>query len=131
MEEIEDMHAIVTRMDELGEFRVFLSDPDDWAVNEAPGLDETQVPQLTPEEWTKLYLGLLTAALAKGCMNAFLSGGERFLNYLQTREQTTTTYGALTGTVLSLRERVLGSKTTRKLSRVQVSCRSCADLSAP
>ncbi|RXW22760.1 hypothetical protein EST38_g3089 [Candolleomyces aberdarensis] len=108
LEEIEEMHAIVTRMEELGEFRVFLSDPDDWAMSEAPGLDETQVPQLTSEEWTELYLGLLTAALAKGCINAVLGDGER-LDYLLSREQTTATHGALTGAVLSLRERVLGS----------------------
>ncbi|KAJ2923234.1 hypothetical protein H1R20_g13859, partial [Candolleomyces eurysporus] len=109
LEEIEDMHAIVTRMDELGELRLFLADPDEWAVREAPGLDETQVPQITSEEWTKAYLGLLTAALAKGCINALLGSGEQFLDYLQSREQTTATYGALTDTVLSLRERVLGS----------------------
>ncbi|KAJ2930601.1 hypothetical protein H1R20_g6495, partial [Candolleomyces eurysporus] len=108
LEEIEEMHAIVTRMDELGELRLYLADPDDWAVREAPGLDETQVPQLTSEEWTKAYLGLLTAALAKGCINALLGGGEQFLDYLQSREHTTATYGALTDTVLSLRERVLG-----------------------
>ncbi|KAJ2930600.1 hypothetical protein H1R20_g6496, partial [Candolleomyces eurysporus] len=108
LEEIEDMHAIVTKMDELGEFRVFVSVPDEWPMREAPGLDEAQVPQFTSEEWTKVYLGLLTAALTKGCMNALLGGGEPFLNYLQARERTTATHGALTGTVLSFRERSLG-----------------------
>ncbi|KAJ2923203.1 hypothetical protein H1R20_g13891, partial [Candolleomyces eurysporus] len=108
LEEIEDMHAIVTKMDELGELRVFVSVPDEWPMREAPGLDEAQVPQFTSEEWTKVYLGLLTAALTKGCINALLDGGEPFLNHLQAREQTTTTHGALTGTVLSFRERVLG-----------------------
>ncbi|RXW22779.1 hypothetical protein EST38_g3090 [Candolleomyces aberdarensis] len=48
LEEIEEMHAIVTRMDELGEFRVFALLPNEWPMTEIPGLDETQATLTEP-----------------------------------------------------------------------------------
>ncbi|RXW22776.1 hypothetical protein EST38_g3086 [Candolleomyces aberdarensis] len=89
VEEVEEMHAIVRRTDLVTDFRVYLMDPDDWVVRDAPRLNETQVLPLASEEWTKLYLGLLTAALTKGCKNVLLRGGNPFLKYLQHREQQT------------------------------------------
>ncbi|RXW13757.1 hypothetical protein EST38_g12096 [Candolleomyces aberdarensis] len=90
VEEVEEMHAIVRRTDEVTDFKVYLVDPDDWALRDAPGLDETQVPRLTEEEWTKLYVGLLTTSLTNGCRRAHLGGRG-----------------------LPLREKIIGDKTTR------------------
>ncbi|RXW13756.1 hypothetical protein EST38_g12097 [Candolleomyces aberdarensis] len=67
VEEVEDMHAIVRSTDEVTDFEVYLADrwpkPDCWDLSDAPGLDEGQVLRLTSEEWTKLYVGLLTTSL--------------------------------------------------------------------
>ncbi|RXW12556.1 hypothetical protein EST38_g13300 [Candolleomyces aberdarensis] len=93
VEEVEDMHAIVRSTDEVTDFEVYLADrwpkPDCWDLTDAPGLDEGQVLRLTSEEWTKLYVGLLTTSLTKGCTRMLLSGEHPFLKYLQDRDQTT------------------------------------------
>ncbi|KAJ2924216.1 hypothetical protein H1R20_g12876, partial [Candolleomyces eurysporus] len=90
VEEVEDIHAIVRRTDEVTDFGVYLADPDDWALRDAPGLDEAQVPRLTSEEWTKLYVGLLTTTLTNGCRRMQLCGRglssrERIIGYETTR----------------------------------------------
>ncbi|KAJ2921889.1 hypothetical protein H1R20_g15209, partial [Candolleomyces eurysporus] len=76
VKEVEDMHVIVRRADEVKEFKVYLTDPDDWAtVRAVRRFDKTQVLLLTLEEWTELYLWLLTAAPKKGCQHMQLGGG--------------------------------------------------------
>ena len=82
------MHAIVRRADQVTEFKVYLHDPDDWALRDAPGLNGTQLPRLTSEEWMNLFLGLLTTSATKGCKCVQLSGGDVFLKYLQNRDKT-------------------------------------------
>ncbi|KAJ2923236.1 hypothetical protein H1R20_g13860, partial [Candolleomyces eurysporus] len=105
VKEVEDMHAIVRRADEVKEFKVYLTDPDDWAIARAVRrLDKTQVLPLTPEEWTELYLRLLTAALKKGCQHMRLGGGGPFLEYLDRRQ---------TAMAESVPTNALGNKATR------------------
>jgi hypothetical protein len=113
VEEVEEMHAIVRRADEVTDFKVYLHDPDDWALRDAPSLNGAQVPRLTSEEWTKLYLGLLTTSLTKGCKCAQLSGGDLFLKYLRDRDRTTVESG-LADPVLSSRQQNTDDKATRK-----------------
>ncbi|KAJ2924215.1 hypothetical protein H1R20_g12877, partial [Candolleomyces eurysporus] len=114
VEEVEEMHAIVRRTDEVTDFKVYLVDPDDWALRDAPGLDEAQVPRLTAEEWTKLYVGLLTTSLTKGCRRVQLGGGLPFLKYLRDRDQVQSTAASVSaGGSRSLREPITGDKTSR------------------
>ncbi|KAJ2916195.1 hypothetical protein MD484_g4221, partial [Candolleomyces efflorescens] len=87
VEELEEMHAIVRRADCVTDFRVYLMEVDEWAVRDAVRLDEAQLLPLTSEEWTRLFLALLTTALTKGCRDVLLEGGTCFLKYLQHREQ--------------------------------------------
>ncbi|KAJ2921205.1 hypothetical protein H1R20_g15887, partial [Candolleomyces eurysporus] len=118
VEEVEDMHAIVRRTDEVTNFEVYLAEPDRWtkpdcwALSDAPRLDEAQALRLTSEEWTKLYVGLLTTSLTKGCKRMLLSGGRPFLKFLQDRDQTTAE-SVSTAPALLLQEQILGNKPTR------------------
>ncbi|KAJ2921208.1 hypothetical protein H1R20_g15888, partial [Candolleomyces eurysporus] len=48
VEEVEDIHAIVRRTDEVTDFGVYLADPDDWALRDAPRLDEAQAISTDP-----------------------------------------------------------------------------------
>ncbi|KAJ2924213.1 hypothetical protein H1R20_g12875, partial [Candolleomyces eurysporus] len=120
VEEVEDMHAIVRRTDEVTNFEVYLAEPDRWtkpdcwALSDAPRLDEAQALRLTSEEWTKLYVGLLTTSLTKGCKRMLLSGGRPFLKFLQDRDQTTAE-SVSTAPALLLQEQILGNKPTRYL----------------
>jgi hypothetical protein len=117
LEEVEEMYALVKRADKVTHFFVFLLELDDWARNEAPYLDEAQVPPITEQEWTKLYLGLLTASLTKGCKDVVLCGGYCFLQFLKTRDQTIAERDAPTDAVPPLRKQLLGKKRTRRYSR--------------
>jgi hypothetical protein len=127
VEEVEELHAIVRLTDVVTDFRTDLSAADHWGSREAPLLDPALIPRLTEEEWTKLYLGLLTAALTRGPERAELSGGDWFLGYLQDRDEYTAELGTPPGPVLSFMERVLGNKTTRKFSRIYVSRLNCVE----
>ncbi|RXW22762.1 hypothetical protein EST38_g3087 [Candolleomyces aberdarensis] len=116
VEEVEEMHAIVRKTDEVTEFKVYLTDPDDWAIaRDVRRLDRTQVLRLTLEEWTVLYLGLLTAALTKGCQHMRLGGGGPFLEYLRDRDrrQAAMADSVPTSPGLPSKERAFGSTATR------------------
>jgi hypothetical protein len=130
VEEVEEMHAVVRRTDRVTDLKLYLTEPDDWAVRDAPRLCEAQVLPLTSEEWTRLYLGLLTTSLTKECKNVLLNGGHPFLKYLQHREQNAE--GSVSASLLSrhLRTRVRRRQAIRKFLLSYIAGSSCADVLA-
>ncbi|KAJ2916192.1 hypothetical protein MD484_g4222, partial [Candolleomyces efflorescens] len=113
VEEVEELQAVVKLTEVMTSFKADLRVPDYWGYRDARLLDQALLPRLTEKEWTKLYIGLLTAALTRGVEHAELSGGDSFLEYLQDRDEYMAENGNAAGPVSSFMERVLAKKSTR------------------
>ncbi|KAJ2926785.1 hypothetical protein H1R20_g10297, partial [Candolleomyces eurysporus] len=83
--EVKELHAIVKRL-EVKDLELCLTDPGRWVADDF-GRTASSLSVLTTSEWTKLYTGLLTTSLTRGCKRVELSGGHEFFRCLRKLER--------------------------------------------